>query len=145
MKSEQRHGLNIWCGQDITVEGLQIDHSGGDGIMTGGLEDGTAAMRTRRVHIKDVVSSNNHRQGISVISAVGLLVEDCVFRDTNGTAPEAGEERTSFTTQSCFGSERSTLTVTQGWTSSPTIRARSWSTSCSGAAFSPTTTAAACR
>ena len=28
----------------------------------------------------------------SVISAVGLLVEDTVFRDTNGTAPEAGVE-----------------------------------------------------
>lgn len=89
-KSEQRHGLNIWCGVDITVKGLTIDNSGGDGIMTGGLESGTAATRTRRVHIKEVTSSNNHRQGISVISAVGLLVEDSTFRDTNGTAPEAG-------------------------------------------------------
>ena len=29
-------------------------------------------------------------QGISVISAVGLLVEDSIMRGTNGTAPEAG-------------------------------------------------------
>ena len=39
--------LNIWCGVDITVTGLKIEWTGGDGIMTGGLELGTAATRTR--------------------------------------------------------------------------------------------------
>ena len=58
--------------------------------MTGGLETGQASTRTRRVTIKDVELRDNHRQGISVISAVGLLVEDTVMRGTNGTAPEAG-------------------------------------------------------
>eukprot|EP01051_Picozoa_sp_SAG22_P013366 SAG22_NODE_1488_length_4314_cov_7.901779_1_plen_265_part_00 len=48
-KSEQRHGLNIWCGVSITVTGLKIEWTGGDGIMTGGLERGTAATRTRNV------------------------------------------------------------------------------------------------
>ena len=66
--------------------------------------------------VRNVSLENNHRQGMvrtatvgpsqlatrssdadrccqqSVISAVGLLVEDTVFRDTNGTAPEAGVE-----------------------------------------------------
>ena len=89
-KGEWRHGLNLWCGVDITIKGLRIDMSGGDGIQTGGLEAGTAASRTRNVVIQGVELSNNHRQGISVISAVGLLVEDCIMRGTNGTAPEAG-------------------------------------------------------
>ena len=64
--------------------------------------------------MRNVSLENNHRQGMvstatvvhlatrssdadsccqqSVISAVGLLVEDTVFRDTNGTSPEAGVE-----------------------------------------------------
>ena len=60
-KSEQRHGLNIWQGVDVTVTGLTIDHSGGDGIMTGGLEMGTAATRTRNVIIRNVELSNNRK------------------------------------------------------------------------------------
>jgi hypothetical protein len=32
----------------------------------------------------------NNRQGISVITAENLLIEGCVFRDTQGTAPQAG-------------------------------------------------------
>ena len=35
IRSENRHGINIWCGSDITVVGLRIESSGGDGIMTG--------------------------------------------------------------------------------------------------------------
>ena len=89
-KGEWRHGLNLWCGVDITIKGLRIDMAGGDGIQTGGLEAGTADSRTRNVVIQGVELSNNHRQGISVISAVGLLVEDSIMRGTNGTAPEAG-------------------------------------------------------
>ena len=89
-KAEWRHGLNIMCGVDITIKGLVIDSTGGDGIMTGGLQAGTASTRTRNVVIQGVELSNNHRQGISVVSAVGLLVEDSTMRGTNGTAPEAG-------------------------------------------------------
>jgi hypothetical protein len=38
IRSEQRHGLNIWCATDINIVGLRIESSGGDGIMTGGYE-----------------------------------------------------------------------------------------------------------
>ena len=41
---------------------------------------------------RDVSSDADRCCQQSVISAVGLLVEDTVFRDTNGTAPEAGVE-----------------------------------------------------
>lgn len=34
--------------------------------------------------------SGGHRQGISVISAKKLLIEDCTFQKTDGTAPRAG-------------------------------------------------------
>ena len=78
VKSEWRHGLNLWSGVDITITGLTIDRSGGDGIQTGagteggdrpgGAQPGMPGTRTRNVVIHDVDLSNNHRQGISVIS-----------------------------------------------------------------------------
>ncbi|MEQ1917816.1 MAG: right-handed parallel beta-helix repeat-containing protein, partial [Elusimicrobiota bacterium] len=40
--------------------------------------------------IKDVVVDNNYRQGISVISVDGLLIEDSLLRGTEGTPPAAG-------------------------------------------------------
>ena len=52
---------------------------------------GTSDTRTRDIVIRDVVADQNHRQGISVISAVGLLVENSTFSGTNGTAPMAGQ------------------------------------------------------
>ena len=59
--------------------------------LQGGTEDagGSPATRTQRVVIKDVVADDNHRQGMSVISALGLLVENCTFSGTNGTSPMA--------------------------------------------------------
>ena len=65
----------------------------GDGIETGGLERAAASdasLRTRQVWLKDLVLRDNHRQGMSVISAMGLLVEDTTFSGTNGTDPSAG-------------------------------------------------------
>ena len=38
----------------------------------------------------DCVCNGNYRQGLSVISAENLLVENCVFRNTKGAAPEDG-------------------------------------------------------
>ena len=40
--------------------------------------------------IKDVVTDNCYRQGISVISARNLLIENNVFKNTGGTPPGAG-------------------------------------------------------
>jgi hypothetical protein len=42
------------------------------------------------VVIRDVTCHDNHRQGISVIGAVNLLIENCVLSGTSGTPPEAG-------------------------------------------------------
>ena len=90
--SGQRHGLVIWSGVGITVSGLTIENTGGDGIETGGLERaGDTSLRTREVWLKDLVLRDNNRQGMSVISALGLLVEDTIFSRTNGTDPSAGD------------------------------------------------------
>jgi len=86
-KSEWRHALSIRSCSNITIRGLTIAESGGDGIYLG---TSKSSVTNKDVHIKDVVCDRNHRQGISVITAENLLIEDTVMRDTAGTLPQAG-------------------------------------------------------
>ena len=86
-KGEWRHVLDLRSCSNVRIQGLTLAESGGDGIYLG-----TAARNVpnKDIHIKDVVCDKNYRQGISVINAENLLVEDCVLSNTAGTAPAAG-------------------------------------------------------
>jgi len=83
--SEWRHGLQVLSSSRVTIEGLRIENFGGDGIYIGG-----SGVPCSSIHIRNVVCAGNYRQGMSVIAGVGVLVEDCVFRDTRGNPPQAG-------------------------------------------------------
>ena len=85
--AEWRHALSIRGCENVTIEGLTILESGGDGIYLGA---GSNRETNRNVTIRNVVCDGNNRQGISVITAENLLIEGCVFRNTQGTAPQAG-------------------------------------------------------
>jgi hypothetical protein len=85
--AEWRHALSLRGCEDVIVEGLTLRESGGDGIYLGVGSDGAT---NRDVIIRNVVCDGNNRQGISVITAENLVIEDCVFRNTQGTAPQAG-------------------------------------------------------
>ncbi len=86
-KAEWRHTLSIRSSQNVKVVGLTLAGSGGDGIYLGVAKRGQT---NKNVHIKDVVCVDNNRQGISVISAENLLIENTIMKDTWGTAPQAG-------------------------------------------------------
>lgn len=86
-KSEWRHALSIRSCSGVRVLGLTIADSGGDGIYLGVSQRGAT---NSDVLIKDVICDRNYRQGISVISAERLVIEDCVLSNTGGTAPMAG-------------------------------------------------------
>ena len=95
-RSEWRHGVRIgteWvpgeygpsvC-KNITISGgdhgLSIVRSGGDGIIVTGCNN---------THIQNVQALENNRQGLSIINAQDMVVEDSEFSRTNGTAPAAG-------------------------------------------------------
>ena len=87
VKAEWRMPLSLQGCRNVKVYGLTLRDSGGDGIIVG---RGGARAYSQNIHIKDVVCDNNYRQGISVISVEGLLVENCVFQNTWGTPPSAG-------------------------------------------------------
>lgn len=86
-KAEWRMGLSFNGCTNVRVEGVRIESSGGDGIYVG-----TTGKQEycKDMVIKDVVCHDNHRQGISVIGAENLTIENSVFANTWGTAPGAG-------------------------------------------------------
>ena len=86
-KAEWRNCLSILSCTNMKVYGLTLADSGGDGIYLGVAKSGVT---NTNVHIKDVICDGNNRQGISVISAENLLIEDTVLKNTSGTAPQAG-------------------------------------------------------
>ena len=85
-KSEFRACLAIYGGTNVKIMGITCANSGGDGIYIAG---GRRPF-SKDIVLKDVVADNNYRQGISVISVDGLLIEDSVLRGTEGTPPGAG-------------------------------------------------------
>ena len=85
--AEWRHVLKLHGCERVTVEGLTLAESGGDGIYLGA---GPGGSPCKDVVIREVVCERNYRQGISVISAENLLIERCVLRGTAGTPPAAG-------------------------------------------------------
>ncbi len=86
-KAEWRHGINIKSSDHITIENITIASTGGDGIYLGVAKRGVPCSN---IVIRKVVCDDNNRQGISVISAENLLIEDTVLKNTIGTAPESG-------------------------------------------------------
>lgn len=85
--AEWRHVLNFHACTNVTVEGLTLAESGGDGIYVGA---GSGGAPCKDMVIRDVILDRNYRQGISVISAENLLIERCVMKGTAGTPPAAG-------------------------------------------------------
>lgn len=86
-KAEWRMGLALRGVKGVHVEGLRAESSGGDGFYISG---NSTRQWSENVVVRDCVAYDNHRQGMSVISAVNLLVENCQFLSTGGTAPESG-------------------------------------------------------
>jgi len=79
--SEWRHGLRIMYSQNVLVEGLRIENTGGDGVCIG---------YSRNVTVRKCVCDGNHRQGLTLGSGENVLIENVVTAGTEGTPPQAG-------------------------------------------------------
>ena len=87
-RGEWRHALAIRSSERVTVDGLRLEDSGGDGIVISQMN--RTGVESRDIVIRNCVCDRNHRQGLSIISGENLLIEDCVFKNTKGTPPEDG-------------------------------------------------------
>ncbi len=86
-KAEWRMTLSIRGSENVSVYGLTLKDSGGDGIYV----DGSKEQRySKGVLLRDLVCDNHYRQGISIISVENLTVDNCIFSNTWGTPPSSG-------------------------------------------------------
>ena len=86
-KAEWRMTLAIRGSKNVTVAGLTLEDSGGDGIYVNGSKERSYS---EDIHLRDIVCNNHYRQGISIISTENLKVDNCSFSNTWGTPPCSG-------------------------------------------------------
>jgi hypothetical protein len=84
---EWRMALRLASVQDVTVEGLVLRDSGGDGVDMGRVSRGAYSSN---VVLRDLVVADNRRNGMSPGNVDGLLIEGCGFFASSGTAPQVG-------------------------------------------------------
>lgn len=90
-------GIGIYSSKNIIIENIICKDCWGDGILL------NQDWKTRyndtipyydkqnyNINIKNVICDNNRRQGCSIESLIVGSIENSVFRNTNGTAPECG-------------------------------------------------------
>lgn len=86
---EHGFGIGIRGSKNISIDNVTIRNCWGDGIVIGRSYDNTASF-CDTVRISNVTCDNNRRQGISVTTCRNLWITDCILKNTNGTAPQAG-------------------------------------------------------
>jgi len=84
--SEYRMSISMDGCSDITIKGLILDESGGDGIYIGG----DSLNYCKSILLEDVQAINHYRQGKSICNVRDMTVRNCYFAHTKGTLPEAG-------------------------------------------------------
>jgi hypothetical protein len=87
-KGQWRMVLLFMSCSNVKVLGLTLRDSGGDGIYLG--QANAMSPPCKDILIKDCICDNNYRQGISVISAENLHIDNCIFKNTSGHSPAAG-------------------------------------------------------
>jgi hypothetical protein len=85
--SEFRHGLLYYDSVNIEIIGVTVEDTGGDGITIGTI---STSGFCKNMLIKDVTISNAYRNGISVVSAEDLVIDNAVIVNTSGTSPQVG-------------------------------------------------------
>jgi hypothetical protein len=82
------HIISVQGANNYTISGLKLTGAGGDGIYISG--DGSSRTYSSNGLIDNVTSDHNHRQGMSIISAKDLVVQNSNFTNTSGVAPGSG-------------------------------------------------------
>ncbi|MEO1517977.1 MAG: T9SS type A sorting domain-containing protein [Bacteroidota bacterium] len=89
--SEFRHGISMQSSIGIHIEGLLIEGTGGDGLYIGNSFSSLSRQNyCENITVVNCKSTNNYRQGLSIISAKNVSILNCEFSHTNGTLPEDG-------------------------------------------------------
>jgi polygalacturonase len=75
-------GIMLVAANNTVIEGVTVKNCWGDGFLIMGA--------SKNVKFCSVIADNNRRQGMSITSVDGMVVKNSVFKNTGGTAPQAG-------------------------------------------------------
>jgi parallel beta-helix repeat protein len=76
-------GLGIYGSSNVFIDGVTSKDNWGDGFYLG-------TNSPSGITFCNVTADNNRRQGMSVITANGMVIKNSTFKNTNGTAPASG-------------------------------------------------------
>ena len=79
-------GIAVLSSSSVSIRRTTTTNFWGDGIYIAMYPD----VWSRDIRICGCLSDNNRRQGLSVVGADGVIIEDSTFSNSNGTAPEYG-------------------------------------------------------
>jgi hypothetical protein len=91
-RGEWRCGVDLCGSTSVTVANLTIADTGGDGVYVGAskLASDTFETGCTDILLQGVVTDSAYRNGLSLISGDNVLIQDCQFLRSSGTAPQAG-------------------------------------------------------
>jgi parallel beta-helix repeat protein len=92
--SEAYMCIAINTSSNITVSGVTCRDSWSDGIY---VSDGCV-----NITVSSVICDNNRRQGMSITSVKGMLVQNSTFSNTHGTDPQCGIDIEPNAGQGCY-------------------------------------------
>jgi hypothetical protein len=78
-------GISIKDSKNILIQKPRVNDCWGDGIYLGQISSSSS-----NIQIVKPFLNNNRRNGISIIAANGLKIDNAVIANTNGTSPMAG-------------------------------------------------------
>lgn len=77
-------GISIESSSDVTLDGCHIRECQGDGIYIGRVENTDSGVGCTNVTIRDCVSDNNARHGLSINKADGVRILGGAYTNSNG-------------------------------------------------------------
>lgn len=101
---EWGYGIAITGGENIILEDIKLSDFWGDGINLQAYREeehsiGTNKFMPKNITIRNIISDKNLRQGMSIEACDGLLVENCIFKNTGGKLPESGVDIEPWTSE----------------------------------------------
>lgn len=85
-EGEWNHNIQIDTGKNVTIKGLKVLGSGGDGIYIGNITED----RPTNILLEDVHTDNARRNGISLVNGINVKIVRPVCENAVGTLPMAG-------------------------------------------------------
>lgn len=88
--TEFKYGLATWGAKYVTLRDIHVYDCKGDGIFIGGRDFSTTPIPSKWVTVENCYCLGNYRQGMSIVFAEFVTVNDSRFTGTAGTDPQFG-------------------------------------------------------